>query len=89
MNNSEQKNSCKPKLPKTDQKKPICVISAKTAAEILGVSRQHISQLVKRKRLTCLQDLRPMRFSITQFAEETGITTQQIEKAARGLKCSN
>lgn len=89
MNVSEENNHLQTKHPRNNNRSPICVISAKTAAEILGVSRQHISELVKRKRLTCLQDLRPLRFSVTKFSEETGISTKLIQEAARGVKCRN
>lgn len=89
MNVSEGNNNLQTKHSRHNDKSLICVISAKTAAEILGVSRQHISQLVKRKRLTCLQDLHPMRFSVSKFSEETGISTKLIQEAARGVKCRN
>ena len=87
MNDNNQTKPCKPKLTKKVTRQPICTISTKTAALILGVSRQHVLQLVKRQRLTCLQDLRPRRFSVAVFSQETGIPVSMITQAAEAIKC--
>ena len=78
---------CKKQQTKTHKQTPVCTISTKIAAAVLGVSRQHITKLVKHKRLTCLQDFRPYRFSVTVFSQETGVPVSLITAAAEAIRC--